>query len=171
MACWGIGEQVLIQKIFVRIKGYVVVLFNSLVHGRRLKMNGFPSVRRGFSLIIESPGEVYIGKGCFFNNDCSIVCRDSVVIGDNCMFAEGVKIYDHDHRFRDPDTLIKDQGYKSQPVIIGSNCWLANNVIVLKGTSIGSNTVIGAGCVVHGDIPENSIVSLDGELVIRRRDN
>lgn len=161
----------LIRKAFIRLKGYVVVLFYRLIFGKSLALKSLPSVRRGFNVVIEPSGEVSIGKGCFFNNDCSIVCRDSVAIGDNCMFAEGVKIYDHDHRFRDPDKLIKDQGYKTQPVVIGSNCWLANNVIVLKGTTIGSNTVIGAGCVVHGDIPENSIVSLDGELAIRRRDS
>lgn len=161
----------LIRKVFIRLKGYVAVCFYRLIFGKSLVLKSLPSVRRGFNVVIEPPGEVSIGKGCFFNNDCSIVCRDRVTIGDNCLFAEGVKIYDHDHRFRNPDKLIKDQGYKAQPVVIGSNCWLANNVIVLKGTTIGSNTVIGAGCVVHGDIPENSIVSLDGELVIRRRDN
>lgn len=161
----------LVRKIITRIKGYFVVLLYKIMYGTRLKLIGLPSVRRGFNIVIEAPGKVRIGKGCFFNNDCSIVCRDRIEIGDNCMFAEGVKIYDHDHRFRNPCKLIKDQGYKTGPVIIGSNCWLANNVVVNKGAIIGSNTVIGAGCVVRGEIPDNSVVTLDSGLVIRPRDN
>lgn len=160
----------LIRKIFIRLRGYATVLFYKLIFRKSLKFKGLPSVRRGFNIIIESPGKVHIGRGCFFNNDCSIVCRDEITIGNNCMFAEGVKIYDHDHRFRDPNKLIKDQGYKNSSVVIGSNCWLANNVIVLKGTVVGANSIIGAGCVVRGTIPENSIVSLSDDLVIRQRE-
>jgi carbonic anhydrase/acetyltransferase-like protein (isoleucine patch superfamily) len=43
------------------------------------------------------------------------------------------------------------------PIIIGDNSFLGNNVIVLPGTSIGSSTIVGAGSVVTGDIPDNSV--------------
>lgn len=43
------------------------------------------------------------------------------------------------------------------PVRIGSNVWLGANVTICPGAVIGDNSIIGAGSVVVGDIPANSI--------------
>ena len=37
------------------------------------------------------------------------------------------------------------------------NCWIGANVVILKGVTIGDNVIIGAGAVIHKDIPSNSI--------------
>ncbi len=72
------------------------------------------------------------------------------------MFGPGVKIFDNNHRFS------KEHGVSTElstaPISIGDNCWLASDVIVLKGSTIGDNCVIGAGCVISGDIPAGSVV-------------
>lgn len=56
----------------------------------------------------------------------------------------------------------KDKGVscllKSSPISIGNHCWIASDMIILKGSKIGDNCVIGAGCVIKGDIPPNSLV-------------
>ena len=49
-------------------------------------------------------------------------------------------------------------------VIIGDNCWIGSNVILLKGAHIGDGCVIGAGCVISQTIPANTIVRNDQEL-------
>ena len=56
--------------------------------------------------------------------------------------------------------------YGSFRIIIGNNCWIASNVVILKGTKIGNNCVIGAGCIVSGIIPDNSIVRLSNNNYI-----
>ena len=53
---------------------------------------------------------------------------------------------------------IKHQGYAEAPITIGKHCWIASNVVILKGVTIGDNCVIGAGCVVYKDVPEGSII-------------
>lgn len=88
-----------------------------------------------------------------------------VSIGDNCIFGESVKIYDNNHTFN-LDKNIKDSGYHISNVEIGDDCWIGNNVVVLKGTIIGSHCVIGAGCVVSGNILDNSLVTSNRELKI-----
>ena len=94
----------------------------------------------------------------FFNNGCSLAALDSIVIGDGCLFGENVKIYDHNHRFRDSSKRIKDQGFKTEKITIGKHCWIGSNVVILKGTKIGDNCVIGAECVISNDIQANCII-------------
>ena len=107
---------------------------------------------------------VSIGNNCFFNNSCSITSLCSIRIGNDCIFGENVHIYDHNHNFKDSSELIRKQGFSSAPVIIGNNCWIGTNVVILKGVTIGNNCVIGAGCVVYKTIPDNSLLLCNGEI-------
>lgn len=93
-------------------------------------------------------GMIRIGSDVHFNRNCSIVCRDSISVGDGCIFGPNVYIYDHDHRF-DQFGVSKSE-YTHAPVDIGRNCWIGANAVILKGTSIGENCVIGAGVVLGG---------------------
>lgn len=111
---------------------------------------------------------VMIGDECFFNNDCSIVANNLVDIGRGCLFGEGVKIYDHNHRFNNKDIPLKKQGYSDGEVHIGRHCWIGSGVIILKGADISDNCVVGAGCVITGHIEEGSLVKQNNELVVEQ---
>lgn len=63
--------------------------------------------------------------------------------------------------------LIRDSGFKTSKIIIGSNCWIGSNVTILMNAKIGNNVVIGAGCIINSDIPSNSIVINKQNLVIK----
>jgi acetyltransferase-like isoleucine patch superfamily enzyme len=73
------------------------------------------------------------------------------------MFSEGVKMYDHNHLYLDKSISIKEQGYTFAPIVIGRHCWIASNVIILKGVNIGDNCTIRTGCIIYKNIPDNSI--------------
>ena len=85
--------------------------------------------RSHFHLAIEPKAKVEIGEHCFFNHDCSISAMQQVTIGANTLFGENVRIYDHNHRFRQAKN-IADQGYTMGAVSIGKNCWICSNVII-----------------------------------------
>ncbi len=136
--------------------------------GGKIKVGKRFTFRRGFSLMIDRGGEVIIGDNVFFNNYCSLNANERIVIGDGTIFGENVRVYDHNHCYRNPDVPIKEQGFSSAPVSIGKHCWLASNVVILKGVTIGDNCVIGAGCVIHKDVPENTVVVNKQELVFKR---
>lgn len=73
--------------------------------------------------------------------------------------------FDNDHRFSAKHGV--SQEHITAPVTIGAHCWLGANVTILRGTQIGDNCVIGAGCVVKGSIPAGSLVTQSRELNIR----
>ena len=110
-----------------------------------------------------------IGDNCFFNRGCSLNILEGLEIGDNCIFGENVKIYDQNHRFSRGDLPIREQGYKTAKIQIGSDCWIGSNTVILKGVTIGSGCVIGAGCIIDRDIPENSIVRANSETTVEHR--
>lgn len=115
-------------------------------------------VRKNFILVIDENGKVEIGKDCFFNSFCSLNSLIEIKIGNNCIFGENVHIYDHNHIYSSSMTPINDQGFTYGKVDIGDNTWIGSNVTILKGVHIGTHCVIGAGCVIYKDIPDNSIV-------------
>lgn len=113
--------------------------------------------RDNFRIYIEEQGILQIGKNVFFNNGCSLTVREKVSIGDDCIFGENVKIYDHNHCYKDNDKLIRLQGFSSGEVTIGEDCWIGSNVVILKGVTIGAHSVVGGGVIVHKDLPEHSV--------------
>ena len=166
------------QKLFLikvqRIKGLVL---NGVVHFRLkplVKIVEHASIKIGANVLINSDLDNYhlnlyakckliadkegatieIGKNTRIHGSC-IHAFDSIKIGDNCLVAGNVQIFDcnaHDLSFENPTNRIHTTG-KTKPVIIEDNVWLGTNVIVLPGVTIGSGTVISANSVVNKDIP------------------
>lgn len=100
--------------------------------------------------------ECRIGEYTYANQRLMISCHAGVTIGNHCLFGPDVKIFDNNHTFSYVNGVSTD--LKTAPIVIGDNCWIASNVVILKGSTIGEGCVIGAGCVISGDIPPHSIV-------------
>lgn len=147
-------------SIWYHSKALLKRVYFKLVYGKKLKLGLKTTWRRNFSVLIEKNAHIEIGKGCFFNNDCSLVAMDNIKIGEGTLFGENVKIYDHNHKFNRIEVPIKEQGYSVKSVTIGKHCWIGSNVVILKGVHIGNNCVIGAGCVVSYSVPSNTIVKM-----------
>ena len=156
------------MKILYHIIAFIKIAAYKIINGSKVNFGKGFTFRKGFSLVVDRNGYVEIGDGCFFNNYCSINCLNKVLIGKDTIFGENVKIYDHNHKFSDFSKTIKKQGFSIGSVYIGNHCWIGSNTVILKGTEIGDNCVIGAGCIVSGKIPANSILKNIGNYSIER---
>ena len=122
---------------------------------------------RNFENFHVSSGKVILHGGVFINNSCSFNCMERIEIGAGTMMGEGVRFYDHDHIYT-TETIEKWQ-WTTAPIRVGRDCWIGSNVTILKGVTIGDNTIIGAGCLIRNDVPSNSVVYQDRNLIIKKR--
>lgn len=101
--------------------------------------------------------EIIIGDNVGISGS-SIVAAESVRIGDNVLIGANCMIIDSDfHPLSHEERRYSKTNIINEPVVIGDNVFIGANTIILKGTEIGNNAVIGAGSVVKGKIPENCI--------------
>jgi|GEM_PF-323981 exopolysaccharide biosynthesis protein, acetyltransferase len=122
---------------------------------------------RNFENFHVSSGKLILHNGVFINNSCSFNCIEKIEIGAGTMMGEGVRFYDHDHIYT--AEKIEKWQWTTAPIIVGRDCWIGSNVTILKGVTIGDNTIIGAGCLIRNDIPANSVVYNDGHLFVKER--
>lgn len=103
-------------------------------------------------------GFLKVGDGVVFGGRDTVNCYLDVEIGDDCIFADEAYVGDFDHRTDDPITPIQRQGIVKSPVRIGPDCWIGTKAVILRGSTIGGGSVIGASAVVRGRFPECSVI-------------
>lgn len=108
-----------------------------------------------------------IGKNTYITR-ATIACLEKIEIGENCILGEGLKIFDHNHKYTTEPFSVAKTDFNTAPIKIGNNVWTGANVTILKGVSIGDNCIIGAGVLVYKDVPDNSLVTLKQELQIKQ---
>lgn len=152
----------ILLKIYWHMKAIIKVLFYKAIFMNKLKWHRTATFRDRFNMAILGEGKVRVSRGVFFNNDCSIACMDSITIEEGSHFGENVRMYDHNHCYGDLTRTIKEQGFSTAPIVIGKNCWIGTNSVILKGVTIGDYCVVGAGCVVFKDLPSKSVLLSSG---------
>ncbi|MDO6803817.1 acyltransferase [Wenyingzhuangia sp. 1_MG-2023] len=154
------------KKIIANGLPFFHIAKNTSFHiGDNFKMNnglvynpiGFP---QPCTFVVTSGAKLTIGNNVGMSQT-TIVCQDSIVIKDFVKFGGGVKIYDSDfHSLKAEERMdsVMDMKNKGKaPVVIGNHVFVGANSMILKGVTIGDNSIVGAGAVVTKDIPENQI--------------
>lgn len=106
--------------------------------------------------IIGNRNVVHIGAGTSFGGG-KIVCGgndNSITVGDNCVFAEGVDIWG-----TDTHSIFRDGKLVNPPksIFVGNHVWAGKDVAILKGVSVGDGAVIGMRSIVTRDISANTL--------------
>jgi len=102
-------------------------------------------------------GKIIIGDETGFNFGCMLFAMEEINIGKDVQFGPNVLLYDNDHDFR-AEGGVKANKFKISKIEIGDYTWIGANTMILRGTKIGKNCVVGAGCVLNGTYPDNSII-------------
>ena len=119
---------------------------------------------RGPGYISVSGGKLVIEKDVFVNTSSYIVCREKISIGEGTVIGPNVCIVDHDHNYQSDNMR---NTFKCDEIIIGKNVWIGANAVILRGTYIGDNCVVGAGTVVKGKYTANTLIFNNREICVK----
>ncbi len=111
---------------------------------------------------------VRIGDRCMIGRGSHIVGHFEVDIGDDVHTGPYVYITDQNHGYENPDEVVHVQWPSDDPVRIGTGSWLGTGVVVLPGSRLGRNVVVGAGAVVRGTFPDHCVIAGVPARIVRR---
>lgn len=112
-------------------------------------------------------GKIEIGDYVLISPGSRISASDEIIIGDSVMMANGVYITDSDwHGIYDRVSRPKE----AFPVHIGNNVWLGDHSTILKGVTIGDNSIIAANAVITRDVPANVVMAGNPAKIVKELD-
>jgi acetyltransferase-like isoleucine patch superfamily enzyme len=159
--------------------------------GRRWRSDGPFFLGRGLELKIEPRGEIRFGRFVWIGDGTKIRCHEGAVeigdktvmgqectisayqrvrIGNECVIADRAMFIDFDHGIVEVERPIRLQGIYKRDVEVGNNVWIGYGACILRGVSVGDNSVIGTNSVVTKDVPANAVVGGIPARIIRVRE-
>lgn len=102
-----------------------------------------------------------IGEGTTLFSSKTVIIDEQkpqmIIIGRNVQITRGVIILSHDYGWAVTKAVYDDVLGSVRPVTIGDNVYIGMNAIILAGSRIGNNVIIGANSTVTGIIPDNCV--------------
>ncbi len=157
------GHHTIMKPWYVSISGPNISI------GRCATIIGEPDDRVKLGVWGREPelGRISIGDYVLISPGTRISACDEIIIGNSVMMANGVYITDADWHG------IYDRAHRNEsitPVIIADNVWLGDGCKVLKGVTIGENSIVAAGAVVTRAVPANVVVAGNPAKVVKQLD-
>ena len=168
---WGEGLYIESAQVF---KQFHTKVPSALVLGNHV------SCYSGCSFALGIKGTCSVGDFTILNG-AMIMAEESITIGAYCMISWNVSIADSDFHPVDPvqrrlDALALAPFYENRPprpvirtapVVIKDNVWIGMGAVILKGVTIGENSIIAAGAIVTSDVPANVVVAGNPARVVK----
>lgn len=106
-----------------------------------------------------------IGRKVFINQNCTFYDLGGLTLGNDVMIGPNVSLITSGHPL---EPAQRREGVTARPIRIGNNVWIAANVTVIGGVTIGDDAVIAAGSVVTRDVPPATLAGGNPARVIRQ---
>lgn len=137
---------------------------------RKAKLILHPYARLSHDILLWGDGKIDIGSHSSIGSNSRIFASKDggVEIGEYVNCASHLYIMDADHGI-ESNMPLHGQKMVQKKVTIGNDIWIAYNVTILKGISIGDGAVCGACCLVTKDVPSNAVVGGVPAKVIKYR--
>lgn len=162
----------------INYKGFSIICSLS---GGRIAIGGGTSLFSSFSsnmlglyqrciIVARYGGKIEIGEHCGISGS-TIYAWNSIKIGNYTRVGANCKIIDND--FHPVELEYRHKGLNEEytrraPIEIGDDCFIGMNSIILKGTKLGNNVIVGAGSVVHGTFPDNCIIAGNPAKILKQ---
>lgn len=153
----------MVRGIFTLHTIYSIMIYRIGNFFAHLNIKFLPDFFKGLNQLLYScdiSSYAQIGSGFRIHHSVGVVIGHAVKIGDNCEIFQNVTI----------GSNRKFKGKQEMP-ILGNNVTIYAGAIIVGPISIGDNCIIGAGCFVDFDVPDNTIVKREKIEIVKERNN
>ncbi|SHK26526.1 DapH/DapD/GlmU-related protein [Fibrobacter sp. UWB12] len=112
--------------------------------------------------------QIKIGNNVHIGQNFHCACAQSILIGDGTTITPNCGICDIVHPYEDVSINPRWQNIEVSPVVIGENCMIGMNSVILAGVVLGNHVVVGANSVVTHDVPDFCVVVGAPARIIKR---
>jgi acetyltransferase-like isoleucine patch superfamily enzyme len=158
--CWQhlIRPHVAVQILLERWIGiYFPIWLVNFLFQRIFRLNSDVPFQVNFTSTIGAAKGIVLGKNVWksfaLSGGCYIQGGNGIHIGDDTLFAPGVKIISANHARDDIH-----RWEPAPPIRIGRRCWVASNAVILPGVQLGDDVIVAAGAVVTKSFPSGSMI-------------
>ena len=140
------------------IKGLFRSFFGKIIQA--MAMTHFP-IESKFRSFLERLRRVNIGKHVFIRKGTILdrVRPDLITIEDYVSLAGRIIVLTHSSPTLPLREILGPESHRIAPVTIKRGAWIAVNVVILPGVTIGECAIVSAGSVVNQDIPPYTVAS------------
>jgi galactoside O-acetyltransferase len=180
-----------IEFIISRFPGRVGFVFREIIFRKKVQQSG-KNIYIGIGVEILGGSNVCIGNNIIIKNYTSFYAQGSatikigdnsginsntcidadggeIIIGNNVLIAQNVVLRAADHESKSIKIPIKEQGHIGGKIVIGDDCWIGANSVILRNVAIGNHSIVSAGSVVTKDVEPFSIVAGVPAKLLRKR--
>ena len=152
-----LGERVVFEEGVLVFNPTSVHLADDVYVGHRALLNG------------DTRNTLVVGPGSWIGPDCYLHSGGGIRIGANVGLAPRVMVLTSQHDETPRGTPLIFGELRFAPVEIGDGCDVGLGAILLPGTRLGRNVLVGAGAVVSGEFPDEVVIAGVPARVIRER--
>ena len=163
---WGRGWRVLGMPIIQRHRASDIVL------GDGLSLRSWPRTNplvphHPVVFATRKPGAVIeVGDDCGFSGTV-LVADERITVGEWVQIGSNVTVADTDFHPLRPEVRREDfNAGTAAPIVIEDDVFVGMNSLILKGVTVGTGSVVGAGSVVSQDVPPGTVVAGNPATVV-----
>lgn len=129
----------------------------SMHKNSKMIIGGFVNLGHGSIIVVNQNAVLeFMGK-VTANINLTIGCQQLIRIGNDTMMGSDVIIYDSD--FHPTEYSGEEFSIHTLPVYIGEHVWIGTRAMIMKGSNIGTGSIVGANAYFAGNVPANTMVS------------
>ena len=135
-----------------------------------VRLNGHVNIGEGFYISLRENSEFRIGDRVYIGKRFYCAIKTGISIGSNCLIGDDVRLIDYDgHQVKslNQEDLEINLGGQSGEISIEDNCWIAWNVMITKGVTIGRGSIVASNSFVTRSVPPNSLVMGNPARVVK----
>jgi acetyltransferase-like isoleucine patch superfamily enzyme len=173
---------ILVRGVFRIKRAWYRLRYRRLALGRDVQIRGRIRLRRGVTVVVgdgcrlnklvrfAGPGVVRVGPDCLINGSW-IGCWTTITIGAGSLLSD-CELVDNTFHNLDPDRRHAPPSPGTRaPITVGENVWIGAGAMVMKGVTIGADSVVGAATVVRSDVPGRVVVIGNPHRIVKSFDD